>query len=587
MDEWRKLVAAYRRGRVSDRDVAAFKRDPPVPTGMHRRPIGHEIPLDDGFLARVAKDVASRPLSRQRVGRHWMASNASVVTKRSQDDLWIAREDLRVLDDVCTRFTTKRFFPDAHTRVNMIINMIRIYDRAAKVAKQSYYIVFKGGVMLRLQLLEFLHDLDVEVRYEAIQYLTDAQRAVGVSDFDFEIVPTSHDQPEGDTWRQVLTNAVYLLWIRQYIEGYVYDANSATTSERNVLIDNTWDYAEAEYELRGMLREQVAKLPATHPLHGCTVDHVHITHPSRPPPAFEHRTRYGRSFPAPRENIVIFKCAESGREETCVAPMREVLRTMGCHEQILQLADTREGCLYTSTNYHIGEHEARGHAHSMLSNFHLSRIKHAFVLYYTTKDGERRVDRLSGEIIDLSQSHGGTYDERRRHMYADIPKPYRVYPIPNTNHIIRSYTIEALLHDVQDVLHHGSTVPWENQKVGKRLVRYSFLLLLQVLSGEEPVDRKLRALETLAAYVADPRGVAARKMTSTGFVTVDTFAAHEHMSAAHHGVTDAARRYYATMHAHLRAGVALVARNEALKRTGMRWHRTPLNAMHVEHDDLA
>lgn len=585
MDEWRNIVSAYRRRNVSFQHITDFKRDPPIPVGM-TRPIGHEIPVADDFLIHIAREIAARPLSRQRIGRNWMSSETALVSKRSNDDMWIAREDLRVLDDVCTRFTTKRFFPDAHTRVNMVINMIRIYDRAAKVAKQPYFIVFKGGVMLRLQLLEFLHDLNVEVRFEAIQYLTDTQRAVGVSDFDFEIVPTSHEQPEGETWRQVLTNTVYLLWIRRYLERYAYEMGRTDGSERNVLIDNTWDYGEAEAELKDMLRAGVKELPSSHPLHGCTIDHLHIPHPNRPPPVFEHRTRYGRSFPSERENVVIFKCVASGREETCVAPMREVLRTLGCDRKILDLTNVRGGCLYTSTNYHIGEHEERGHKHSMLSNFHLSRIKHAFVMYYTTKDGERRVDRLSGEVIDLSQSHGGEYDERRRHMYADIPNPYRIYPIPHTNHIIRSYTIDALVHDLQDILHHGPTVPWENQKVGKRLVRYSLLVVLQVLTGTEPFAQKERALRKLIAYVAHPNTVAAKKMTPTGFPAVDTFAAHEHMSASHHGISSSARIYYTTLHKHLVAYVSLISRNESMKHRGMRWHLTSLNAVHVEHDDI-
>lgn len=586
MDEWRKVVAAYRKNKVSYRHMTDFKRDPPIPVGTDH-PIGHEIPVDDGFLTHVAQELASKPLAHQRIGRNWLSGDTALVSKRTNDDMWIAREDLRILDDVCTRFTTKRFFPDAHTRVNMVINMIRIYDRAAKVAKQPYYIVFKGGVMLRLQLLEFLHDLDVEVRYEAIQYLSDAQRAVGVSDFDFEIVPTSHNQSEGETWRQVLTNAIYLLWIRRYLERYAFETNQKNSgSERNMLIDNTWDYAEAEHELKEMLRVQVKELPSTHPLYGCTIDHVHIPHPKRDPPVLEHRTRYGRSFPSPRENIMIFKCVASGRDETCVTPMRDVLRTIGCSKELLQLTDVQHGCLYTTTNYHIGEHEPRGHKLSMLSNFHLSRIKHAFVMYYTTQDGERRVDRLSGEVIDLSQSHGGVYDERRRHMYADVPNPYRVYPIPNTNHIIRSYTIDALLHDLQDILHHGPTAPWDNPKVDKRLVRYSFLLVLEVLRGTQSMEHRQRALKALVSYVSNPGMVASRKMHSTGFESIDTFAAHEHMSASHHGISEAARVYYATLSKHLITCIELVTRNEELKYRGMRWHTTPLNAMHVEHDDL-
>jgi len=442
-------------------------------------------------------------------------------------------------------------------------------------------------VMMRLQLLEFLHDLDVEVRYEAIRYLSDEQHAVGVSDFDFEIVPIDHEQPEGETWRQTLTNTVYLLWVRRYLERYAYERRASSASERSVLIDTEWDYAEAEYELLEMLRARAKEFPSDHPLHGCTIDYVHIRHPDRTPPTFDHRTRYGRPYPSERENLVIFKCTDHGRGETCVAPTREVLRTMGCDARYVdELTATRGGCMYVTTNYHIGEHEPRAHRHSMGTNFHLSRIKHAFVLYYTTRTGERRVDRLSGEIIDLSQSHGGPFDEARAHLHAEVPDPYRVYRIPNTNDIIRSYTIDALLHEVQDVLHHSDVVPWDNEKVQKRLVRYAFLLVLQVLRDTGNIAKKIRALTTLTSYLARPNVVAVRKMPSSGFAVIDTFAAHEHMSASTHGISPTARRYYRTLHDHLQKGIAIVAHNERTRHNGMRWHLTPLNAMHVEHDDL-
>ena len=61
-----------------------------------------------------------------------MPENADVIRKRTDDDRWVSREDIRVLDDVCTRFMTKKFFPDAFIRINMTVNMIRMYDTIAK-----------------------------------------------------------------------------------------------------------------------------------------------------------------------------------------------------------------------------------------------------------------------------------------------------------------------------------------------------------------------------------------------------------------------------------------------------------------------
>ena len=83
------------------------------------------------------------------------------------------------------------------------------------------------------------------------------QRAVGVSDL-FEIVPDDHEQSEGATYRQVMANTLYLLWLRRFLEDGVFDARSqgpVRVRSTSHLMNTAWDYAESEYELRDMLRE--------------------------------------------------------------------------------------------------------------------------------------------------------------------------------------------------------------------------------------------------------------------------------------------------------------------------------------------
>lgn len=582
MDEWADIVSLHRKGRVPSGRVAAYKHAPPLPGGGTSR--GYSIPLDDDLLRHVARSIARSPLAAKRLGREWLAGESLVINKRSNDETWITREELRELDEVCTRFTTKRFFPDAYTRVNMIINIIRVYDHFAKITRQPYRIVFKGGVMIRLKILEFINDLNVDVRYDALDYVSEQQKAVGLSDFDFEIVPTDPGQSEAETRRQVLINSAVLLVIRRHIEQQMYHTSAGNAEAGAKLIDNEWDYAEAEQELRGMLRQRVASLPSTHPMSGCTVDHVHIRHPRRDPPSLQHTTRFGRRYPSERENICVFKCVEFGRDHTCIASMRDVLSELGCDQRILDLATTESGCLYNTTNHHIGEHAPRSRPGAMRSNFHLSRIKHSFILYYTTKTGERRVDRLSGELIDLSQSHGGTDDEIHAQLYADLPNPYTEYRIPQSDDTIRSYTIGGLLHDLQDVLHRGDTLPWQNAKGPKRVMRYAFLLVMQVMRQHEDLTVKTRALRRLVSYLEDPEAVRARRMRPSGFADIDRFAAHEHASL---GMADPKQSdvhaYFASIRQHLSFCIDTVTR-DAPARTGMRWHLSPLNAMYVEHD---
>lgn len=585
MEAWTNIVKQYRTGRVSFDDVTLLKRSPRLL--KHTRDSTLRSAIDDAFLVNVANEVRRLPLSSKRLGRDWLPSKASTVNKNVNDDQWIAREHFRDLDDVCSHFTIRRFFPDAYTRMNMLIHVIRVFDRVAKVARIPYRIVFKGGVMMRLQLLEFLHDLHIDVRYEIIEYVSDAQGAVGVSDFDFEIVSDDDAQTEMETWRQVYLNSIYAMALSRYLEEHMY-AMEHDPGERQKLLDNTWDHAEGEHELRDELRTAVENLSPDHPLHGATVDHVHIRHPHRPPPVLEHRTRFGRYFPVARDNIAIFKYSERGArdatDDVFVAPMHEVLYTMGCSKATVDTAIAKTGCLYVTTNMHIGEHAAQQHTHSLSSNFHLTRVKHAFVLYYTTKSGKKCVDRLSGEIIDLAQSHGPQHDQMRRHLVENVSRVYRDYPVLGTTDVIRSYTLEALIHDVQDVLHRGRTPPWENPKITKRLTRYALLLVLNVMNGEESMVTKLNSLDGLLRYVSTPHTIANRRMVRCRLSVVNAFADHEHMSASQHGISSRAITYYTQLKEYLARIVSIIEKNEE-RHGSTAWGATPLNALHMEYDD--
>lgn len=550
-----------------------------------------QIPLDIDMFREINEVIRKSPLAAKRIGEDWLPQNADVIRKRTDDDRWVTREDIRVLDDVCTRFMTRKFFPDAFIRINMTVNMIRMYDTIARECNLPYKIVFKGGVMMRLIILEFLHDLHVTVRHEAIDYLSQEQRAVGVSDFDFEIIPENRSQTPSETYRQVFVNSLYLLWLRKYVEegiivkGHTESDKYDTTHH---LMNTAWDYAESEYELRDMLQEEVDGLPSDHPLSGIHVDHVHIVHPERRPPQLEHRTRFDRRVPSTRENLFIFKRSSGMQQEVHVAPAYEVLRTLGVSKRLNEYLSPSMGSLYCTSNFHIGEHEQPAHGLSMVGNFHLSRIKHAFYMYYTTKDGKHRIDRLAGEAVDLSQSHYGPLDQRKQHMYHDHPSPWAEYPILEVpGQVIRSYTLPALLHDIQDVLHHGEEVPWRNRKVSKRLVRYCVVLIIVTYAQRISRTDKESAIRTLIAYIGDPARIRRERMRKTRVSHVNEFADHEHMSIKTHCTGGATckdvRLYYGTMKKHLERLMELMIRDRQAHMTLT--NGIPLNAMFVGHSD--
>ena len=600
-DVIRDLVKQFRTGRpMSDaqhRRLAQSFKHLGLGDNARQSHLRFEIPFDMNTFHEIHTTIRQSELAGKRLGEEWRTLNTDVIRKRTDDDRWVSREEIRVLDDVCTRFMTKKFFPDAFIRINMTINMIQMYDTISKEFKVPYKIVFKGGVMMRLLILEFLHDLDISVRHEAIDYISKEQRAVGVSDFDFEIVPDARDQHPESTYRQVMANSLYLLWLRRFMEeGILMRMGSPTKGvgkhkdDDKTLMNITWDYAESEYELRDMLQTEVDALPKGHALTGTRVDHVHIVHPDRRPPHFEHRTRFDNHVPSTRDNIYIFKqlTRDNGlTQEVHVAPAHEVLRTLGVAPKLNEYLAPSRGALYCTFNFHIGEHEHPTLSTGLKNNFHLSRIKHAFYMYYTTTDGVRRIDRLSGEVIDLSQSHYGPLDERKAHMYEDHSSPWMNYPVLEVpGQIVRSYTVDALLHDIQDVLHHSTdTTPWDNPKVAKRLVRYCVVLVM--VTYTQPISRtdKEGALRAVIAYLSDPMRVRRERMRRTRVTHVNDFADHEHLSMTTHnpGMTKSVRAYYGRLTGYLKTLLVFMVRDREAR---MDLARTlPLNAMFVGHSD--
>ena len=171
-----------------------------------------------------------------------------------------------------------------------------------------------------------------------------------------------------------------------------------------------------------------------------------------PPPGY--RTRAGRRAPAPRRNIAVFReppaeGAPPTEWSVRVADAAALLAEAGVRGAAARDVGAGEH-FYTSLNFDIGEGEPRQQPRHLLSRFHLARIEHAFVVYYRTRGGERRCDRLAGEIVDVSLGHPD--DEAHRAVAAELgggAHPYHAdYPILSVDPALvrlRSYTPRAFL----------------------------------------------------------------------------------------------------------------------------------------------
>ena len=287
----------------------------------------------------------------------------------------------------------------------------------------------------------------------------DGYRALSLSDFDFEMVLRDHDLDESSVLRMIGLEHFGLVVADGAFESqYRVDATHG-------LLSMSWNSLEQSIFLRTYLQQEIDSLASSHPLHGATVDRV-VLQNADPNPPKGYITQHGASTPSARSNVVIFKCGT----ETCVLPAAQYFRDLGVRGVPCQVG----AHLYLFFNtFGRGEQPVRkGHQPGL---FHLSRIKHGFVMYYTTARGDKHFTRLGGEILDLSQSHGVRGDLKRRDLYRQVPRPYQRYPIlgvDTRDATLYSYSIHGFLSDLKNQVHNTLEEPWKskNPKMSKRML---------------------------------------------------------------------------------------------------------------------
>ena len=511
----------------------------------------HLLDIDDSAVKRVARQGwhSRNPLVSGRLGADWTL-HAKAIEASTEDDRWIPRECLKSLDDVCTKFCSATFFPDAKARVNMIANVLRLYDRLRDHGVPMN-VIFKGGVMLRLVLLEFWGRQPLDARECAISHLQE-QRAITLGDFDFEVMPTSRAATsKGSLMRILHTQYALLLWLKERMEDELREGASG-------LMNLEWDVGEASDDLKRRLQEEIDGIEdGSDPLKGARVERVVIGERVEDPPS-GYFTRNGKVAPSSRRDLMIYDCSPSGggrERQTCVSDAGEALSAMGITPPRKR---PRHSPLYATCSSFINEDapERSGprHLHPL---FHLARIKHAFVLYYETADGQKRCDRLSGEMVDLSLGDVGDELKERKHRLMSSRVAYTAYEllgVPREVVTFRSYSPINFYYDHQNMLHFGGTPPWEVAKYEKRVVRYICFLVVCLfdprLNGEgASVHDRIGALDTLCEYTRIAHHVRNAPLR-TGIHLVDDFALLVHQELAS-SPGRAANEYLRAVHRHL------------------------------------
>ena len=532
------------------------------PIDLNRKPFPSKKELREVF-----EKIKKHKRTGQRIGQEWMLKKKDIFAETLEGNL--LREDIQPLETVCTKFCTHIFFPYAMMRVNMIAHVTNLYEHVARSLALPFDIIFKGGVMLRLLLLQFWRDHPRDIN-ETIQCFFHKEGIVGMGDFDFEIV--SRDASPEDQHRWLLLNTFVLLLLQKQLE------DGLKGREAHSLLNTSWNRDTERESLRLRLQEEVQSLPNTHPLHGIKVDYVYIGGDMLTPPSGYTTDREGR-LPEERRNLFVYKCGT----ERCVSDMAILFKELG----IAIPPPETHSSLYTTCNTYIGEETFRDRkrASQLNSLFHLSRIKHSFVMYYRTPQGRKQTLRLSGEVVDLSMAHPNDelHQEQIRFM-GTMAHQFRRYPFLGVSkHTFRfpAFTPFHFLIDLYFILHRNDTAPWDICKYAKRLGRYAACLLLYTFSPDvqgEPFVKQ-RAMQHLVKYLGAPDAVA-KGTLRTHIASVDAFAQWEHQCA----VTDGRRAphqwraYLKKLHVYLRHMVNLYVKMEDPIPNELR-----LNEEHIEY----
>lgn len=577
----KQLVREFRDGKFTKETLHRARTDGYSQFGLNRSGssdvnpplLTYLLPLDDAFLRRVADAVQRSPHAGKRLWKEWKPKDTSrIETKSVSDSNWASSDDLKPLNDVCTKWCVRTYFPDAFARARMVVNMIRLYDRLREVTDLRFRIVFKGGVMIRLLLLEFLRNLPLRAQRAAEEYLNQSN-ALGMSDLDFEIVADNHDSPAHRIHRFFALDYALLLWLQDNMAREV-----RRSGKGGGMLECDWDEEVEMAHLRDELQEAIQQLPATSPLAGARVECVFLGDKVHSPPrGFASKT--GKPSPPPRQNVAIFACDS----DTCVLPADTLFDQLEIPGIPCRSGGSR---FYATLNTYVGEGVTpvrRGHLPGV---FHLARIKHAFVVYYTTRDGERRCDRLGGEMIDLSQSHGTSVDLLRAALYANVTQPYATYPItgvdPNVA-VMRSYSVEGFMYDHATMIHNTDKEPWEANKVQKRSLRCVCFLIAHTL-GPYVEGTQTRKLDSLRALVERCRSTDAILVPlRTGIRPVDAFAARERAAAKRASEEGKTLRAYSSylriIHRHLATLVGVLPDADSWRRDVL----FPRYLWHTEH----
>ena len=430
-------------------------------------------------------------------------------------------EDRRPLNDCVTDFVTTHFFEHSEDRIRFILLVSVVYERffatvCAEISKtdkrrlptDALLLMFKGGMSLRMNLLEMARNLSSAAEGDIALFLRDELK---MSDFDFEIISNPTYITPDDVCRINILSYIVIQHLRSYLLEYsdtYFTFFRYSSAYKKQILD----------KLRTAMQSKLTQQPRSSPYAGARVDAIAISpvgcnkgstifsslNQRFDPTHYSMRTpRMDTRHPAYRADFAIIPCASLTTQRTptdpkiCFTSSRDLLRAYG----IRQGRHPRSP-LYATHNPYISftagtsgtllEHVPSGmcnlHQQDNKSKdriaFQLNRIRYTCVVYLLHEDDQKTQEYITGELLDVS--HAIATDSKRSCAVCRTEKPWsyatssiRFYP----NVRFSILNPHEQYRDHYFMLFKQAEFPWLVPKYEKRLRRLVAIMVMFLFSS--------------------------------------------------------------------------------------------------------
>lgn len=377
----------------------------------------------------------------------------------------------RELKGICTDIVVQEFFKSDDTLyqfLNLVYTefegAIREYKKIHDLEQNDIFFTFKGGNILRLVYKELILELPNNAAKNIMEFY---KKYFKRSDADFSV----YINPHLENYDKIFND-----WcnISYYLQDKI----------RNTITENTTTY----FDYFKYNKEYTTQILKKHLIHLQNADS--LTNP-------ENTDYYGSKI----HNIILLD--NTANKPIKYDPLDDFMIEFGDIETNLirhDIAKT-DSIMYISLNKALEFSGGNGE----LIKFALVRTKINFNLLVEHKHGTRKIN-MGGELIDVSLPHKD--DLTTYEVFKNYNKSIARYTIHNDEESFEfnSYSLDFLIHDLENILFHQEQYPWDNNKYVKRLNRVCYLYFMVMLIQYKSNIKRQNTLQSIILNIIKDNG---------------------------------------------------------------------------------